>query len=75
MSAVGVPVSPAAGCQAARADRGRDRRDPQSLGEPGHLLEAAGVLLTFLPLALSAESYQLGAVALLVQSCAAPLAR
>lgn len=36
---------------------------------------AAGVLLTFLPLALSAESYQLGAVALLVQSCAAPLAR
>ncbi|MBB2740626.1 UNVERIFIED_ORG: MFS family permease [Microbispora rosea subsp. rosea] len=36
---------------------------------------AAGALLTFLPLALSAESYQLGAIALLVQSCAAPLAR
>lgn len=36
---------------------------------------AAGVLLTFVPLAVSAQSHQLAAVALLVQSCVTPLAR
>ncbi|WP_063767831.1 MFS transporter [Streptosporangium roseum] len=36
---------------------------------------AAGALLTFLPMAVPAESHQVAAGALLVQSCAAPLAR
>lgn len=36
---------------------------------------AAGVLLTFLPLAMSPGSRHLAAVALLVQSCATPLSR
>jgi len=35
----------------------------------------AGVLLTFLPLAMPADSYRLAAVALFVQSCAAPVGR
>ncbi|MEV4752205.1 MFS transporter [Streptosporangium amethystogenes subsp. fukuiense] len=36
---------------------------------------AAGALLTFLPMAVPAESHQVATGALLVQSCAAPLAR
>ncbi|WP_204041629.1 MFS transporter [Acrocarpospora phusangensis] len=36
---------------------------------------AAGALLTFLPMAVPAESHHVAAGALLVQSCAAPLAR
>ncbi|WP_214104495.1 MFS transporter [Acrocarpospora catenulata] len=36
---------------------------------------AAGALLTFLPMTVPAESHQVAAGALLVQSCAAPLAR
>jgi MFS family permease len=41
----------------------------------GAVTVAAGVLLTFLPLALPVESRQVAAAALLVQSCLAPAAR
>ncbi|MEV1143008.1 MFS transporter [Micromonospora sp. NPDC049799] len=57
----------------------RDPIDMGGLARPMVVFAAvalvAGVLLTFLPLSLSASSPGLAAVALLVQSCTTPLAR
>jgi MFS family permease len=74
----GLPRRPAP-AETAAAASARDMPPVGALAAPavvfGAVALVAGVLLTFLPLSLSGPSHRLAAIALLVQSCATPLAR
>ncbi len=81
LSLVAVQGLPARSARVEPSPTGVSRRSTDVGGSSGPTMVfaavalVAGVLLTFLPLSLSATSPDLAAVALLVQACTTPLAR